>query len=83
MATKNNKTKITKSQTKESNLKHWYTHGSGGHITVIIFIALLTLGFLIYASLNGILEQYYYLILLLVLALIVQVILFIRIRRRS
>lgn len=78
--------KPKKSSTGKSNkvsLRRWFSHGSGGHITVMIFITLLGVGFFIYAASNGTLEKYYYLIILLVLALLVQIILFIRIRRQS
>ena len=49
----------------------------------MIFITLLGVGFFIYAASKGTLEKYYYLIILLVIALLVQIILFIRIRRQS
>jgi hypothetical protein len=83
MATKNKPTKKTANKPKESSLRKWFSHGSGGHITVIIIISLITIGFLIYAAANGVLEKYYVLIVLLVLTIVTQVLLFFRMRKKS
>ena len=83
MATKNKQAKKTAKQPKESSLRNWFSHGSGGHITVIIIISLITIGFLIYAAANDVLEKYYVLIILLVLTIVMQVILFFRMRNKT
>ena len=82
MAKPDSQPKKSSKQSKESSLKRWFTHGSGGHIVVILFIALVGIAFFIYAASKGMLEKYYYLIILLAIALVVQIILFIRIRRQ-
>jgi hypothetical protein len=83
MAAKSKQSQKSKNQPKQSSLRNWFAHGNGGHIVVISFVSLLAIGFLIYAAINDVLENYIVLIVLLVLTLLVQVILFLRIRNKS
>jgi heme/copper-type cytochrome/quinol oxidase subunit 4 len=83
VAAQNKTTKKSKKSTEESKLRRWFSHGSGGHLVVIGFIILITITFLIYAASQGTLKQYTYLIVLLVVTVIVQLVLWLRIRNQS
>lgn len=83
MATQNKATKNSKKPAEESKLRRWFTHGSGGHLVVIGFVSMITIAFLIYAASQDMLEKYTYLIVLLVVTVIVQLVLWLRIRKQS
>jgi len=83
VATQNKTTNKPKKPTENSKFRRWFTHGSGGHLVVIGFVILLTVAFLIYAASQGILKQYTYLIVLLAVTVIVQLVLWLRIRKQT
>lgn len=83
MATPNKAKNNSKKPAEESKLRRWFTHGSGGHLVVIGFVSLITIAFLIYAASQDMLEKYLFILIILVVTVILQVVLWLRIRNQS
>jgi uncharacterized protein (DUF983 family) len=60
-----------------------FTHGSGGQIVVLLVIVLITAAFLLWTYSQGTLKQHLWLVVLLVAMLVVQLLLFYRIRTKK
>jgi hypothetical protein len=83
VATQNKTTKKSKKLNEESKLRSWFTHGSGGHLVVIGIVSLITIAFLVYAASQDMLEKYAFILILLVVTVILQVVLWLRIRNQT